>query len=247
VGQSKDPTKDPRGVFERVAVEETTLVIELAEDAGIDTVNVVSPSGELYRRLAVYRGVTRLTADIDEAYIPGIYELLGVGQGQSVSSVQLEIAPRLAITDVSVASEGIVEFPDSLGTTTDAQIAVRVVNRGTGPGYIRKLLILGEVPNPTVAIADSRSIKSGILDIGSERFDANQVTLYRGMKHLFSNSVPFSTTRRDRYCGSEVYLGTAEVQLLGTGPLPLATTSFTVRYSPAESHSMCNIELLREA
>jgi hypothetical protein len=243
--ETATPSPDSDRVFERVAVEGTTLVIDLAEDADIDTVNVISPSGELYRRLAVYRGVTRLSTEIDETYTPGTHEVLGIRQSQSVSSVQLEIAPQLEITGVSLASEGTVAFPEKLGTTIDAQVAVSISNTGTGPAYIRKLLILGDVPKPTVGIADPRSTKSGILETITQRFDAEQVTLHDGEAGvLFTNSIPFSTTRRDQFCNSEVYTGDVEVQLIGPKQSVLATTIYSVRYSTSDSSASCTIELI---
>jgi hypothetical protein len=233
-------------VFERVAVEGTTLVVDLAEDTDVDTVNVIAPNGELYRRLAVYRGVTRLSTEIDEAYTPGVYEIIGVRQAATSDSVRLEIAPRLEITDVSLASEGTVTFPEKLGTTIDAQVAVSVSNTGTGPAYIRKLLILGDVPNPTVKIADARSTKSGILDADTQRFDVEQVALYHGdTAILFSNSIPFSTTRRGRFCASESYTGDVEVRLVGAEAV-LATTTYSVRYSTSGATEACAIELFGE-
>jgi hypothetical protein len=233
------PSKDTDRVFQRVAVEGTTLVIDLAEDADIDTVNVISPSGELYRRLAVYRGVTALSTDIDESYVPGTYEVIGVKDSNSVSTVALEIAPKLRIADILLPSEARDEFPEGLGNTLESQMGVAVENEGSGPAFIHKLLILGNVPNPTTELLDDRAQETGVYDSEVGRFRSESVTLLAGDSTiLFSNTLPLFT-RGGWYCEQVTSGGDAEIRIVIGQSATAVTTRQQISYSESEEGRDC--------
>jgi hypothetical protein len=225
-------------------VEETTLIVDLTEDADVDTVNVIDPDGELYRRLAVYRGVTRLSTEIDEAYTPGVYEILGVRQSENVSSTQLEIAPELAITDISLKADGRIKFPEKLGRTGSSEVAVTIRNSGSGPAFIRKLLVLGDVPNPTFELLDDSVDRSGMFDLGSNRFYSDGVTVAKESSiTVFSDTLPFSYVGEGWDCSEAPQQGRVEVTIRTRQADYAASSTRILRYSATDSDGSCTVEI----
>jgi hypothetical protein len=242
--ETATPSEDSARVFERVAVEGTTLVIDLAEDADIDTVNVISPSGELYRRLAVYQGVKRLSTEIDEAYTPGSYEIVGVNQSKKVKSFLLDITPHLVITNVSLETDGRVKFPDKMGRTSVSEVAVTVANTGSGPAFVRKLLVLGDVPNPTTELVPESIERSGIFDTESNRFYSDGVTIPpRSTAVIFSDSLAFSFVGDGWDCEPESKIGQVEIIVQTRQMGQSISTSRRITYESSDRYNTCGIRI----
>jgi hypothetical protein len=247
---SEEPSSTPTppvttgGVFERVAVEGTTLVVDLAEDTDVDTVNVIAPNGELYRRLAVYRGVTRVSVDIEETYTPGVYEIVGAKRAESIGSVQLDVVPELVVTDVSLEADGRAEFPEKLGRTAASEVAVSMTNAGSGPAFIRKLLVLGDVPNPTTNLIDESLARSGMFDAELNQFYSDGVTLPAGDSIVvFSDTLPFSFVGDGMECGEEPRRGQAEVTLQTHQAGYAVSVTMGVAYGLAGSDGTCRVRI----
>ena len=90
------------GPFQRVAVDGTTLVVELARDADIEQVNLIKPNGELWGTRGVAAGAERVSFEFHGAYTPGEYDVLGVANEETVVEESLEIRPNLEIREVGL-------------------------------------------------------------------------------------------------------------------------------------------------
>ena len=73
---NSDGSPDDRPPFDRVAVEETTLVVRLTSEADVDQVNLIRPNGELFGRREVATGVRQVSFEIGTSYQPGEYRVL---------------------------------------------------------------------------------------------------------------------------------------------------------------------------
>lgn len=64
---------DGRGPLTRIAVEGTTLVVELSEEADVNQINLIQPNGELFGKRDVAAGAQQVSFEIGTAYAPGEY------------------------------------------------------------------------------------------------------------------------------------------------------------------------------
>jgi len=55
---------DGRGPLTRIAVEGTTLVVELSEEADVNQINLIQPNGELFGKRDVAAGAQQVSFEI---------------------------------------------------------------------------------------------------------------------------------------------------------------------------------------
>jgi len=69
-GTSGDGTGSPdgQGPLQRVAIEGTTLVVELSSDADVDQVNLIQPNGELFGTRDVAAGAQQVSFEVRTSY-----------------------------------------------------------------------------------------------------------------------------------------------------------------------------------
>ena len=230
---------DGKGALQRVAVEGTTLVVELDSDADVDQVNLIQPNGELFGTRDVAAGAQQVSFKIGTAYEPGEYRVVALKGEETVTESTTDIVPEIQIQDVGLYRNN----PDKPwnevygDTETDrlknGEAFVTVTNIGTGPDAIVELVFSGDVPNP---IEDPR---------GSGMYEIEQVVVAPGdTVDLFSNSFPFgSESEKGMGCSPEGNSGqfTANVETKVGGNV--ITEEFGVEYSGSDEMSDCEITI----
>jgi len=64
--------------IERVAVEGTTLVVELTTGAEVDQINLIEPNGEFFGQRKVATGAQQVSFDLRTSYVPGEYRIVAL-------------------------------------------------------------------------------------------------------------------------------------------------------------------------
>nr|WP_241768132.1 hypothetical protein [Haloferax sp. ATB1] len=108
---------DGKGPLTRIAVEGTTLVVELSEETDIDQVNLIQPNGELFGKRDVAAGAQQVSFEIGTAYAPGEYQIVALKGEETVTETSLAIQPELVIRDVGLYRNN----PDKHGTKSMAK------------------------------------------------------------------------------------------------------------------------------
>lgn len=228
------------GGFERVGVEETKLVVELQSTAGVETVNVIAPDGSLFAERSVSTGATRLEFELGFDYPPGEYVINAVEGDSTKASTILQIAPEIRINGFGMGANHLNKMPDSLGNTEKYQAYVSIENAGNGPESIQKLLVLGDVPNPSKDLKDGDF--SGIYG-GSDSWNEKRVRLNSGRSvTLFTTSQPFLA--RDQGDCDEGK-SSCEVVLVGSVKIHKYRWEYGIKYSGNQSDNLCSIDIQR--
>jgi hypothetical protein len=245
---SEEPSSTPTppvttgGVFERVAVEGTTLVVDLAEDTDVDTVNVIAPNGELYRRLAVAVGVTRLATRIVIPYTPGIYQFVAVKQSTTVGQTSLLVEPATRVSKVELAMDTPEGIPTGL-SYADAQVRVELLNTGAGPESVTALRLKGDVPNPTWRYPEEPPT-SEIFDESDGFGDSERVLIEAGTnKAVYSTGMPFLQTGRGTNCSGEPQQGTFIMEIDSEITGKTLRTEIPIRWQLSEDGEECSFEI----
>ena len=225
--------------IERVAVEGTTLVVELSEGAKVDQINLIEPNGEFFGQREVATGAQQVSFELGTSYVPGEYRILALNGGETEAEVSTEIRPDIQILDVGLFRNNPDKPWDDIygDTETDrlknGEAFVTVANTGTGPEAIVKLVFSGDVPNP---VENPR--QGGI-------YKTEQVVLPSGEEtDLFSNSFPFgSVSEEGMGCSPDTNRGqftvTVKTKVADSG----ATKSYSVDYSGSLEMSDCEITI----
>jgi len=237
-----DGTGSPngQGPLQRVAVEGTTLVVELSTDADVDQVNLIQPNGELFGTRDVAAGAQQVSFEIGTAYEPGEYRVVALKGEETVTESTTDIVPEIQIQDVGLYRNNPDKPWDEVygDTETDrkknGEAFVTVENVGSGPDAIVELLFSGDVPNP---IEDPR---------GGGISDAEQVVIAPGESiDLFSSSFPFGTeTENGMGCSPDGNSGqftvTVETRVEGNQ----ISKSYEVQYSGSDDMTDCEVTIM---
>lgn len=230
---------DNQGPLQRVAVDGTTLVVELVADADVDQVNLIQPNGELFGQRDVATGAQQVSFELGTAYAPGEYRVLALSGEETVTEKSTEIQPEIQIQDVGLYRNNPDKPWDEVygESETDrlknGEAFVTVANTGTGPEAILELVFAGNVPNP---IENPR---------GSGMYETEQVVIAPGeTTDLFSNSFPFgSESEKGMGCSptgnSGQFTIIVETRVGGNE----VTKVFDVQYSGSTEMSNCEITI----
>ncbi|WP_458186242.1 hypothetical protein [Haladaptatus sp. NG-WS-4] len=228
-----------QGPLTRVAVEGTTLVVELSAEADIDQVNLIQPNGELFGKRDVAAGAQQVSFEIGTAYEPGEYRVVALKGEETVAESTTDIEPEILIQDVGLYRNNPDKPWDEIygDTETDrlknGEAFVTVSNAGTGPDAIVELVFSGDVPNP---IEDPR---------GSGMYETEQVVVAPGETvDLFSNSFPFgSESEKGMGCSPDGNSGQFTVLVETRVNGNEITKAFDVEYSGSEEMSDCEVAI----
>lgn len=232
-------TTNSQGPLTRVAVEGTTLVVELSAEVDVDQVNLIQPNGELFGKRDVAAGAQQVSFEIGTAYEPGEYRVVALKGEETVAESTTDIEPEILIQDVGLYRNNPDKPWDEIygDTETDrlknGEAFVTVSNAGTGPDAIVELVFSGDVPNP---IEDPR---------GSGMYETEQVVVAPGETvDLFSNSFPFgSESEKGMGCSPDGNSGQFTVLVETRVNGNEITKAFDVEYSGSEEMSDCEVAI----
>jgi hypothetical protein len=132
--ESPNGTSSPPAdsVFEEVEFTGPNLVVTLAEDHGVDRLNLIAPDGSTFEQTTVAEGATQVEMQIvfktGDTYSAGEYDLVAVS-GESSESMTVELQPEIQVVDVEP------EFDEDDGYSS-GRLFVTVENVGTGPTWV---------------------------------------------------------------------------------------------------------------
>ncbi|KTG25930.1 hypothetical protein, partial [Haloferax profundi] len=231
---------DGQGVLNRVAVEGTSLVVELGSEAEVDQVNLIQPNGELFGRREVAAGVRQVSFEIGTAYNPGEYRVLAVQGEDTVDETSLDIRPELEIVDVGLFRNNPDKPWDEVygesetDTKKNGEAFVTVANTGSGPEAVVELRFENDVPNPS---ENPR---------GSGIHNSDAVVIPPGDEiDLFSSSFPFGAEIGEEGMGCSITGNDGQFKIT----LEVRTTTqnvesdFNVQYSGSDAMHDCRIEI----
>ena len=230
---------DSQGPLTRVAVEGTTLVVELSAEADVDQVNLIQPNDELFGKRDVAAGAQQVSFEIGTAYEPGEYRVVALKGEETVAESTTDIEPEIRIQDVGLYRNNPDKPWDEIygDTETDrlknGEAFVTVSNAGTGPDAIVELVFSGDVPNPIEAPR------------GSGMYETEQVVVAPGETvDLFSNSFPFgSESEKGMGCSPDGNSGQFTVLVETRVNRNEITKAFDVEYSGSEEMSDCEVAI----
>ena len=230
---------DGNGPLTRIAVEGTTLVVELSEEADVDQVNLIQPNGELFGTRDVAAGAQQVSFEIGTAYASGEYRIVALKDEETVVETSTELRPEIQIQDVGLYRNNPDKPWDEVygESETDriknGEAFVTVENTGSGPEAITELIFSGDVPNP---IENPR---------GSGMHETDRVVVSPGeTADLFSNSFPFGSESEDGMgCSpdgnSGQFTAIVETQVSGNQ----VTSTYDVQYSGSDEMTDCEVTI----
>ncbi|RLM62468.1 hypothetical protein [Halorubrum sp. Atlit-26R] len=231
---------DGQGPLQRVAVEGTTLVVELSPDADVDQVNLIQPNGELFGTRDVAAGAQQVSFEIGTAYEPGEYRVVALKGEEAVTESTTDIVPEIQIQDVGLYRNNPDKPWDEVygESPTDAkkngEAFVTVQNTGSGPDEVVEMRFTGDVPNP---VADPRG--SGIYEKESVIVSAGETA------EIFSDSFPFGSEIGDEGmgCSTDGNSGRFSIILETRVTGQQATKAYNVEYTGADEMQNCEITI----
>jgi hypothetical protein len=240
-GTPSDGTTSPdgQGLLTRIALEGTTLVVELSADADVDQVNLIQPNGELFGKRDVATGAQQVSFEIGTAYAPGEYRVLALKGEETVVETTTELRPEMEILDVGLYRNNPDKPWDEVygESETDriknGEAFVTVENTGSGPEAITELIFSGDVPNP---IENPR---------GSGMHETDRVVVSPGeTADLFSNSFPFGSESEDGMgCSPDGNSGQFTVIVETRVSGNRITSTYDVQYSGSEEMTDCEVTI----
>ncbi len=230
---------DGNGPLTRIAVEGTTLVVELSEEADIGQVNLIQPNGELFGQRDVAAGAQQVSFEIGTAYAPGEYRVLALKGEETVVEATTELRPEIQMQGVGLYRNNPDKPWDEVygESETDriknGEAFVTVENTGSGPEAITELIFSGDVPNP---IENPR---------GSGMHETDRVVVSPGeTADLFSSSFPFGTETEDGMgCSPDGNSGeftvTVETRVGGNQ----VSSTYNVQYTGSDDMTDCEVTI----
>lgn len=241
-GTSGDGTTDSesKGPLKRVAVDGTTLVVELSAEADINQVNLIQPNGELFRKRDVAAGVQQVSFEIGTAYEPGEYRVVALKGEETVAESTTNIEPEIQIQDVGLYRNNPDKPWDEVygESQTDSkkngEAFVTVQNSGSGPDAVVELRFTGDVPNP---VEDPR--ESGIYEKDSVVVPVGETV------DLFSDSFPFGSEigEEGMGCSTDGNSGQFTVVLETRVTGQQVTKAYNVEYTGSDEMQNCEITI----
>ena len=210
-------------VITSIDVDGTDLVLTI-EPNKIDAVNVITPSGELFRERTIASGASQRRIPIGVSYSPGEYEIIVLSDGETVATSSVTLEPELELTELRLGRDHPEAMYDGARlASTNSEAILTVTNHGTGPTAVTALRFEGDVPYP-ISDKDDRYIDSGIYD---ERRGFGEATAIRVPAReavvFYSNTEPFSPIFVREKC-----------DLVGEGG------EFIVRLITSQEHNIAN-------
>ncbi|WP_205596871.1 hypothetical protein [Halostella salina] len=238
---------DAEGPFQRVAVEETMLVVELTTDATVDRINLIKPNGELFGQREVAAGVQQATFTIGTTYEPGEYRVLALRNGEQVGEMTVPIQPDVSIENVGIGRNQPEKMWDAPIDEIGEEAFVRVANQGTGPTALTKLLFIGDVPYPSgeegTNYVNDEDI-SGIYDPASESEADTVVLLANSRVTIYSSRSPFAfVPGAGTSCTDEHQSGEFRLVLERAGDDQRISKSYNIQYTAAGETDSCDITI----
>ena len=232
-------SSDGNGPLTRIAVEGTTLVVELSEEADIDQVNLIQPNGELFGNRDVAAGAQQVSFEIGTTYAPGEYRVLALQGEETVVETTTELRPEIQIQDVGLYRNNPDKPWDEVygESETDriknGEAFVTVENTGSGPEAITELIFSGDVPNP---IENPR---------GSGMHETDRVVVSSDeTADLYSSSFPFGTETEDGMgCSSDGNSGQFTVIVETRAGGDRVTSTYNVQYTGSNDMTDCEVTI----
>lgn len=241
---TESATKSPTSrqpVFESVEVAETTLVVELRQEVSVSKVNVVAPDGTPFASKVVPEGATTVEVEVGFEYDPGEYRVVAVDGERTVEETSLEISPEIEITEVGIGANNLDRMPEELGNTKASEALIEIENTGNGPEEIEKLLLLGDLPNPTTELKNSAS-SSGIFDADCGQGEVESIRITGGETLLvFTSTLPFSFQGDGIDCTSDRQRGVFDVIL--EGRVSRSSATYEIQYTASAEYNGCNLSI----
>jgi hypothetical protein len=248
-GTPSDGTTDPdsQGLLTRVAVEGTTLVVELLAEADIDQVNLIQPNGELFGKRDVATGAQQVSFEIGTTYEPGEYRVVALKGEESVVETSLPIQPSLSIVEMGIGRNQPEKMWDGPSDEIAEEAFVTVENKGSGPDAITKLLFIGDVPYPSdeegTNYANNEDV-SGIYDPQSDSEVSKVIVAAGDRVTIYSSRSPFAfVPGSGTSCKDEQQSGEFELILetqVGENQL---TKTYSIQYSASTEANNCEITI----
>jgi len=245
-GTSSDGTtpSGSKGPLTRVAVEGTTLVVELSEEADVNQVNLIQPNGELFGQRDVATGAQQVSFEIGTSYAPGEYRVLALKGEETVQESALSVQPNLSIVEMGIGKNQPEKMWDSSSDKISKEAFVSVENQGNGPDAITQLLFVGDVPYPSDEEGTNYDENDDISGIYNPEKDTevDEVVIEPGEQlTLYSYRSPFAFVRGEgTSCESEEQTGSFEV-ILETRVGNRVSNPYSIHYSASEEFDNCEI------
>ena len=238
---------DSQGPLTRIAVEGTTLVVELSAEADVNQVNFIQPNGELFGKRDVAAGAQQVLFEIGTTYEPGEYRVVALEGEESVVETSLPIQPSLSIVEMGIGRNQPEKMWDGSSDEIAEEAFVTVENRGSGPDAITKLLFLGDVPYPSdeegTNYANNEDV-SGIYDPQSDSEVSEIIVAAGDQVTIYSSRSPFAfVPGSGTSCKDEQQSG--EFELILETPVEEAqlTKNYNIQYSASTEADNCEITI----
>ncbi|MDL0121784.1 hypothetical protein [Halobacterium salinarum] len=238
---------DGQNTLKRVAVDGTTLVIELTAEADVDQINLIQPNGELFGQREVATGSQQVSFEIGTAYAPGEYRVLALKGDETIVETSLPIQPDLGIVEMGIGRNQ----PDKMWDGPSDEIAeeafVTVENQGSGPEAITKLLFIGDVPYPSDEDGTNYAANedvSGIYDADADT-EVDEVVITAGEKiTIYSSRSPFAfVPGGGTSCTDEQQSGEFDLILETQVGANQVSKTYTIQYSASTESDSCDITI----
>lgn len=231
-------------VFEDVRVGGTSLVVSLAGSAEVDSLTIVSPDGSEFASRSVGAGVSKVSVKLGVQYTPGEHSVVAAREGETVGETTIAIRPDVEIVEVGVGANHLEKMPENLNYREE-QCLIKIENQGNGPELLKKLLVLGKVPNPTTELRNQEDA-TGIYDTGDGYGQMKRPVVPGGTtKSFFSTTKPFLVTGDGIECKSNQQDGECQVEIPAEISSDTLSQDYLVRYSGAERRDGCTGNFVR--
>jgi len=156
--ETSPPPGSESDAFERVAMTETALVVELASDTEAESVNLINPNGETNSLQRIQEGATQVTfqllGETEDGYTPGEYRVVAVAGDKTIGETTISLEPQVTITDVIWAQNNPDMDWDKSGSAWQQFAALTVENTGNAPTYLTAVEWRNS-PQATVSASDT--------------------------------------------------------------------------------------------
>lgn len=240
-GPNMTPGDTNQDTFDSVAVEGLSLVVALTASATVDKINVIAPTGELFAEQSVATGVQKVSFDLGTSYAPGDFRVIAVHQEETVEETTVTIQPEWKITEFGLGANHPKEMPEDMPqSTVEAEAFVTVANQGNGPDALKKLLILGGVPNPTTELINSDL--SGIHEVSNPVVVKQDET-----RRLYTATLPFAFSQDGNVTCQPQPQSTSFNVVLVTSVSNRVETKYSIQYSAADTYNGCEMTVKEDS
>lgn len=242
-----DGAPDGQNTLKRVAVDGTTLVVELTADADVDQINLIQPNGEVFGQREVAAGSRQVSFEMGTSYAPGEYRVLALEGEETVVETSLPIQPDLGIVEMGIGRNQPEKMWDGPSDEIAEEAFVTIKNQGSGPDAITKLLFIGDVPYPSdkegTNYADNEDV-SGIYDPEADT-EVSEVVIAAGDQiTIYSSRSPFAfVPGSGTSCTDEQQSGEFDLILETQVGANQVSKTYTIQYSASTESDNCDITI----